>query len=308
MTRSVSAFFLLMVVGVSTIFGGRQEAGADSPPVPPQIRETLASLLPKGGEVGARLSDGPAFYGQADLYEYIDGGAEAFVGYDFVELAHAVYQKGDAEITVDVYDMGRPENAFGIYAGESSPDYSFISIGAEGYQGDLLINFFHDRYYVKLSAFSDRQKGPALLEPFARSISSAIGTTASLPKPLLLFPAANLIPHTQRFVLRSPLGREFLSPAYAAKYSFGAKAETQIVLSLAENPELARGRVTQFCAQVAEAGQCRPIEEPAGGVRGSSRYEGDFLAFPKGNVAVIIINPPDDGTGLVAQLLKALER
>ncbi len=308
MTRTVILRFLLLVFGFNISFGGQQEPTGDSAPVSEQLRKTLASLLPQGSDVGARLTEGPAFYSPGNLYEYIDGGAEAFVGYDFVALAHAVYQRGDAEITVDVYDMGRPDNAFGIYSSERSPEYSFISIGAEGYQGDLLINFLHDRYYVKLSAFSDTQKGPGLLEPFARWISSAVGTAPSLPKPLSLFPAANLLPHTQTFVLRSPLGREFLSPAYTARYSLAANTETVVVLSFAENAEAARGRVTQLCAQVRKAGQCEAIEDPAGGFRGSTRYEGQFLAFPKGNVAVIILNPAETGANLVAQLLSALDR
>lgn len=307
MTRAIIVQFLLLVIGIGACLGARQDPVRDSAPVSEQIRKRLASLLPSGGEVDARLTEGPSFYSPASLYRYIDGGAEAFVGYDFVELAHAVYQQGDAEITADIYDMGRPDNAFGIYASERSPDYSFISIGAEGYQSDFLINFFHDRYYVKLSVFSDTQKAAALLQPFARRISSAIGTVPALPEPLSLFPAAHLLPHTRTFVLRSPLGREFLSPAYAAKYSFAADTETTVVLSLAEDAEAARGRVTRLCTQAQESGQCAAIDNPAGGFRGSTRYEGQFLTFPKGNVAVIILNPPQTEAGLVAQLIGALD-
>jgi len=38
-------------------------------------------------------------------------------------------------VTVDIYDMGNAQNAFGIYASERSPDNSFITLGAEGYTG-----------------------------------------------------------------------------------------------------------------------------------------------------------------------------
>jgi hypothetical protein len=306
--REVALAFLLLVVGFGSAFGRRQQAAESSTPVPAEVSKKLTSLLPEGREVGASLTEGPAFYGPGNLYEYIDGGAEAFVGYDFAALGHSVYQKGDAEVTVDVYDMRRPENAFGIYASERSPDYSFVPIGAEGYEGDLLINFVSDRYYVKLSAFSETQKGAALLEPFARKISTAIGAAPSLPKAVSLFPRTHLLPHTQSFVLRSPLGREFLSPAYTAKYSFGGDTETLVVLSFAQNPEAARGRVTQLCAEAEKVGRCAAVDEPRGGFRGSTRYEGKFLAFPRGNVAVIVLNPPGAETDLVAQLLRALDQ
>jgi hypothetical protein len=307
MTRTVIVSVVLMLIGVVTTLGGQEEPTGDSTPVSEDLRKRLTSLLPRADELGARLTEGPLFYSPGSLYEYINGGAEAFVQYDFLALAQAVYRKGDAEITVDVYDMGRSDNAFGIYASERSPDYSFISIGAEGYQSDNLIHFLHDRYYVKLSGFSDTQQIASLLEPFARWISSAVGTTPSLPKPLSLFPAAHQLPHTQTFVLKSPLGREFLSPAYIAKYSFAPGADTVVMLSFAENAEAARGHVTRFCADARRTGQCTATVEPAGGFRGETRYEGKFLAFPKGNVAVVIIDPPET-TEFVTHLLTALDQ
>ena len=216
MIRIAIVRFLVLVYCVSAASGGGQEPTRVSALGSEQVRKALVSLLPAGDQLGARLTEGPVFYSPRNLYSYIDGGAEAFLGYDFIALVHGVYRRDDAEITVDIYDMGCLENAFGIYASERSPDYSFVRFGAEAYQGDLLINFLHDRYYVKLSGFSDTQKGASLLEPFARRISSAVGTVPSLPQLLSLFPAAHLLPHTHTFVLKSPLGREFLSPAWSA--------------------------------------------------------------------------------------------
>ncbi|MFB3902785.1 MAG: DUF6599 family protein [Acidobacteriota bacterium] len=299
---------ILMVVSFITSQTLGQEPSTDSAPVSGEARKALVNLLPKGDELGARLTEGPAFYGPASLYEYIDGAAEAFIGYDFVALAHAVYQKGDAEIIVDIYDMGRPDNAFGIYSAERSPDSSFIAVGAEGYQGDFLLNFLHDRYYVKLTAFSESQKGAALLDPFARRISAAVGTAPSLPRPLSLFPADHLLPHTQTFVLKSPLGREFLSPAYSARYRFAGNHEAVVLLSLAENPGAAQARVARLRDHLQKTGEYKPLQEPPGGFQGSTRYEGKLLAFPRGDVAVIILNPPDPATGLVTRLLSTLDQ
>ncbi len=298
--------FLLMIVSVTPLLRGHQESKSDSTPVSGEVRARLASLLPKGGTADTRLTEGPLFYSAGNLYQYIDGAAEAFVGYRLVALVHAVYQKGNAEITVDVYDMGQADNAFGIYSAERSSEYSFITIGAEGYQAEGLINFLHDRFYVKLSAFIETQEDRGLLESFARYVSSAIGTTASLPKPLSLFPTDHLLPHTQTFVRRAPLGHEFLSPAYTAKYSFEPGTETTVVLSFAETADQARNRVRQLRAQVQKTGHCTPIQEPAEGFRGSTPYEGEILAFPKGKVAVILLNPPKTAETLIGELLTNL--
>jgi len=41
--------------------------------------------------------------------------------YDFQVLLHQDFKAGAADITADVYDMGKPEDAFGIYSAERSP-------------------------------------------------------------------------------------------------------------------------------------------------------------------------------------------
>jgi hypothetical protein len=63
-----------------------QEAGPKSAPGRPS---EASSLFPKIG--GWRLSDGPTTYSPETLFEYIDGGAESFLQFDFQELASATY-------------------------------------------------------------------------------------------------------------------------------------------------------------------------------------------------------------------------
>ena len=71
--------------------------------------------------------------------------------YDFQLLLHGEFKAVAADFTADVYDMGKPEDAFGVYSVERSPKYSYIPVGAEGYRSKGVLNFFQDRYYVKLS-------------------------------------------------------------------------------------------------------------------------------------------------------------
>jgi hypothetical protein len=92
----------------------------------------LSALLPARAPV--------RFY-TSDLYQYIDGGAEAYHGYGMVTLAHQEFKAGAAEVTIDLYDMGDPLRAFGIYASERSPEYRFLDIGAEGYAAGEILNF-----------------------------------------------------------------------------------------------------------------------------------------------------------------------
>jgi len=63
-----------------------QAAGSKTAPARPP---GASSLFPKIG--GWRLSDGPTTYSPETLFEYIDGGAESFLQFDFQDLASATY-------------------------------------------------------------------------------------------------------------------------------------------------------------------------------------------------------------------------
>src|SRR5579864_8402812 len=113
-----------------------------------QIQTLLSAPLP--GKVVPE--EAPAFYKPDSLYQYIDGGADVYLLYDFRVLLHQNFKSGSAEVTADVYDMGRREDAYGIYAAERSPKYKFLAIGVEGYRSKGILNFVQDHYYVKLQA------------------------------------------------------------------------------------------------------------------------------------------------------------
>src|SRR5438270_5808702 len=76
----------------------------------------------------------PSLYKPDNLYEYIDGGADVYLLYDFQQLLHQQLKDGGAELTADIYEMRTPEDAFGIYAAERSPSYQFIMLGVDGYR------------------------------------------------------------------------------------------------------------------------------------------------------------------------------
>src|SRR4030042_1401127 len=68
------------------------------------------------------------------LYEYINGGADLYLAYDFEELKVAEYQNDQkAAVTVDVYCHRSPTHAFGIYSQERFPGRKFIEVGVPGY-------------------------------------------------------------------------------------------------------------------------------------------------------------------------------
>ena len=200
--------------------GQRAERDAAKPvAIPGAERDKLNALLPAPPEFFGKPG-APARYYSTDLYHYLDGGADAYLDYGLVAMIHREFKAGDVDLTVDIYDMGDPLQAFGIYSAERSPDYLFIPIGAEAHVDVGSLGFLQARYYVKLSAFGDGNRTPTVLEKAARSIEARIGPVGKLPQPVTWFPVAGQVAASQKYIVKAPLGRDYLAPATTAAYRF----------------------------------------------------------------------------------------
>ena len=298
--------FLLAIVLASAFLNAQDNAGTSSPaPIPTGIQERLAGLLPQPAEAGAKSASGRQFY-SSDLYRYIDGAADAFLGYDLVAMVHQEYEAKDADITVDIYDMGTPLDAFGIYAAERSPSYHFLPLGTEGYVNDFILNFFQCEFYVKLSAFSDDGKSAPNLAPLAQAISARIGTEKLMPRALSILPAGHRVAHSEKFVNKAPLGHEFLSPAIEATYLIGGK-QVLLLISKASDAAGATETVNQLRDYFRKSGKLGPVPDlVSSGFRGFNQYEGEIVFFSRGAYAVLCVNPPPQPEPFLQEVLDHL--
>jgi hypothetical protein len=294
--------FLVFIVSITmTVAALAEGANAQaSAPAQPQLAKLLADPLP-----GHPKPDGnAAFYKPDTLYEYIDGGADVYLLYDFKVLLHQVFKSGAAEITADVYDMGGPEDAFGIYSAERSPKYNYILVGAEGYHSKGVLNFFQDRYYVKLAgsgAGSD-----ALLDQFARTLSTRIAGNRTLPPVLSKLPQLRRVRHSEQYIRKDPLGHGFLAPAYVVTYTSTPK-ESKLLISVANDAASAKLRLDQLAKHFKQSGECVPAPELGeGGIRGKSSFEGSVIARTQGRYVLVLLNPAQDGPALLKSAAQSL--
>jgi len=241
----------------------------------------------------------PAFYKPDSLYQYIDGGADVYLLYDFRVLLHQNFKSGAAELTADVYDMGRPEDAFGIYAAERSARYKFVPIGIEGYRSKGILNFVQDRYYVKLAGMNGN--ADTLLDSFARMVSQRIGGKRTAPTLLTKLPTEKRVPHSEQYVRKDPLGHPFLAPAYLVTYAWGTQ-EGKLVITVAADSAAAKARLDQLAKHFRETGECKAAADLGeGGIRAKNSFEGGVIARTQGRYLIALVNPPENG----AEILKA---
>jgi len=110
------------------------------------------------------------------LYEYINGAADLYLAYDFLELKVAEYQNDKkASVTIDVYRHKNTIYAFGIYGQERLPNANYINVGVQGYIESNVLNFLIGPYYVKISSYNTGAEDQKILLTFAKKVSENLG-------------------------------------------------------------------------------------------------------------------------------------
>jgi hypothetical protein len=178
-----TAVLALLVAVPLALVGWVAWRGTQAPPpelLPPAKPAPKAALDPDqalkdllaGNPGGAKVKEKVELYDDKGLFDYIDGGAPAFIDKHFRKLAAAemAFEKG--ELTCDVYDMVAPENAAAIFASEKGPSAKPLDGFPNAVTGPMSLVFHAGRYYVKLTAFD--KAGEAGLPELAKALKAKI--------------------------------------------------------------------------------------------------------------------------------------
>ncbi len=161
-------------------------------------------------------------YTPANLWDLINGAAESYLAYDFIDLHLADYLNENGDIIhAEVYRHSSPENTFGIYSSERSPDYGFVDIGGQAYLDQGVLNAYSGKYYIKLYS---TDVGPSLqvdLQVIAKAIVKGLGEGDTVPQLLEIFPEKEKIPNSEHYIAKNFLGFDFLHNAFTADYQDG---------------------------------------------------------------------------------------
>jgi hypothetical protein len=169
---------------------------------------------------GWKFSASPTQYTPENLFEYVDGGADAFLQFDFQELLTASYVNDQkVEITVDLYHHSNATRAFGMYTQERSAGSTPVPVGIEGIAGPDHLEFVAGPVYVKLAQAGG--KGAPYLRLFADKIAARLPGTRESPAVLKCFPDKGKRPRAEKLVARDFLGHAFLHDAAAVPYQNG---------------------------------------------------------------------------------------
>ncbi len=152
-----------------------------------------------------KISEAPHSYPGRSIFDYMDGAGEVYLAYKFEDLLVQRYAcPGQEEILAELYDMGSPLGAFGIFSYMMGRGPT-VPIGQDGeYKGGLLC-FWRGRYfaYVKTDNENDQAKN-AVLE-LGKLISEAIHYDGERPEILRFLPEGEYRPTTVRYFFRNEI-------------------------------------------------------------------------------------------------------
>jgi hypothetical protein len=172
-----------------------------------------------------------------NLWDFINGAADNYLAYGFIDLHVAEYKKGKDVIKAEIYRHSDNTMAFGIYSSERSPSFRFISLGAQGYVADGAINFFKGNYYVKIKTYSKKEKVLQAAESLAARISGLLTGEAAMPALLSQFPAEGRKLNEETYINESVLGHSFLNKAFKAPYQNGSDIFSIFIFESASSDE-----------------------------------------------------------------------
>jgi hypothetical protein len=144
-----------------------------------------------------------------DLYGYIDGGAELFYEFGFIDLTVQRYSKGDDELTLEIYRMSSPEAALGIYLSKCGQETPIIEIKARSTGNSSQYTIVKNQYFILINNFNFKDELIPDMNSLANKTLEKIPD--SPPVDLLnMLPSKNLIPGSERIIR----GQYSLQPIY----------------------------------------------------------------------------------------------
>jgi len=189
--------------------------------------ESMRQYVP-GEALGWNVQDTVEVFDRATIFDYINGAGEVFLAYDFHRVIVLRFTRaGEPDVTVELFDMGSSEDAYGVFSHARESEETGIGQGFE-FRGSLLC-FWKSRYFVCVMAESDGDEARTVVYSLAREIDSRIRVSGNRPTLIDILPADQMIPASIRFFhLHSSLNYHYF---LAEQNILGLDRETRAVLA-----------------------------------------------------------------------------
>ncbi len=233
---------------------------------------------------GLKKSDSVETYNPSNLYDYINGAADSYLKYDFVELNMMRYEGGD-EVTlkIEVYEHSNNLNAFGIYSNEKPLESTWLDIGGQAYLEEDILNFYKGSHYVKI--MSNEIEDSNVLVKAGEYVAERLTGQTDPPEMSLRFPEHNKITNSERYINKNFLGYKSLSEAFTAEYEAGEHYFKLFIIEKKSQEDCIK-----MLSEYASSINLNSEEIKAGRITLEDPYQGKIQLFLEGNVILGILD------------------
>jgi len=135
----------------------------------------------------------PDQYTADNLYDYIDGNAEVYRSLGVKEVfAYRWSRPKEADIIVDIFDMGDSNGAYGAYHNDIR-DQKEIGIGAESEYMNNSLAFWKSKYFICITGMGDSHELNQTILELGKCIDRQIPDKGNPPKIIHVLPDKGLM-------------------------------------------------------------------------------------------------------------------
>ena len=150
----------------------------------------LSNLVPREA-AGWRAEGDDRLYDRQSIFQYIDGAGEVYLQYAYRSLLVREFAKeGAPGISVQLFDMTNPEEAFGIFSFEREDEEAGVGTDSEYAAG--LLRFWKGRFFVCVSAEEEKPGVKEAVFGLAQGIARAIAEPGARPALVAALPTEGL--------------------------------------------------------------------------------------------------------------------
>jgi hypothetical protein len=173
-----------------------------------------------------------AVYTPTNLWQKINGRADLYLGFNMVRMTFGTYRSADdPSISMDVYwfDMGKSENALGVYQAEHGGQVDSVDVGTEGYVAGGTVLFRKAQHYIRVEAPDTAavylEAGPVI----ARALADSIEDDATDVWAERALPTEGRLAGSFEYQATDAFSLDFLSEVFSADYEFEGQRLTLFV-------------------------------------------------------------------------------
>lgn len=156
------------------------------------IMEDFSKQIPREIQ-GWTASKEDEVFDRKTLYDYMNGGAEVYLAFDFRQVFVRKYNDPDSnQITLDVYDMGSSEEAFGIFSCDREDEPA--GIGQDSEYGFGLLRFWQGKYFVTITAMEGDKEAEPVIRKLGIMVARQLNSHGEKPALLSVLPKQNMKP------------------------------------------------------------------------------------------------------------------